>query len=294
MTKDFVIARLGCLAGARMHAFGAIVLGDGIDAIALLKVSGGHTRHVVLHDLRRISHALRTHPRRLSRQRKPYGSRKNRCDKQTIAHVEDLSWVVAPSLVVDRPSKPNHRRDFGRFAAVSRRLHLPRKNNFLPVKLCKEYKPLPFTPIRPIALAEVNVDRNGWYPANNLVWIGRQRTFARSHHRTHGQEQIGRSRSSESGRYQFIILQPQRDVPAARLFHIDGSTVLLSSLRGRPILLNFWATWCPPCRTGLPILDRLQGVRAPQSRSGGLKVLAVAVDRADRFDRRSLRPERSE
>ncbi len=86
----------------------------------------------------------------------------------------------------------------------------------------------------------------------------------------------------ESGRYQFIILQPQRDVPDVRLFHIDGSTVLLSSLRGRPTLLNFWATWCPPCRTELPILDQLQGERAPQSGSGGLKVLAVAVDRADR------------
>jgi thiol-disulfide isomerase/thioredoxin len=36
----------------------------------------------------------------------------------------------------------------------------------------------------------------------------------------------------------------------------DGTTVRLSDFRGRPVLLNFWATWCPPCRKEIPELQR--------------------------------------
>ncbi len=82
--------------------------------------------------------------------------------------------------------------------------------------------------------------------------------------------------SFEHGRYQFTILRPQRDIPTIRLFRLDGTTTELSALRGRPILLNFWATWCAACRTELPILDRLQ------KQDAGLHVLAVSEDQADR------------
>jgi cytochrome c biogenesis protein CcmG/thiol:disulfide interchange protein DsbE len=36
-----------------------------------------------------------------------------------------------------------------------------------------------------------------------------------------------------------------------------GETLRLSALRGRPVILNFWATWCVPCRTEMPALDQL-------------------------------------
>ena len=84
--------------------------------------------------------------------------------------------------------------------------------------------------------------------------------------------------SFEFGRCQFTILHPQRDIPFVRLFGLDGTTVELSTLKGRPILLNFWATWCAPCRTELPILDRLHA----QNGRDGLHVLAVCEDRAER------------
>ena len=57
----------------------------------------------------------------------------------------------------------------------------------------------------------------------------------------------------------------------------DGQSLALASLRGRPLLVNFWATWCPPCVRELPLIDRFA-----QAQSGagaqGLQVLGIAVD----------------
>jgi len=82
----------------------------------------------------------------------------------------------------------------------------------------------------------------------------------------------------ESGGYQFTIIRPQQLLPSIRLFRLKGGTIDLSSLRGKPILLNFWASWCAACRTELPILER-------QYRStwrGNLHVAAVSKDRGSR------------
>ena len=77
---------------------------------------------------------------------------------------------------------------------------------------------------------------------------------------------------------QFTILEPQRQVPSLRLFRLEGGTLDLRSLRGMPVLLNFWASWCAACRKELPVLDRLY--RGPLR--GRLHVLAVSEDRSDR------------
>lgn len=54
----------------------------------------------------------------------------------------------------------------------------------------------------------------------------------------------------------------------------EGGQVRAAELRGGPLLLNFWATWCPPCVEELPLLERFG--REQQGR--GWRVLALAID----------------
>jgi thiol-disulfide isomerase/thioredoxin len=53
-----------------------------------------------------------------------------------------------------------------------------------------------------------------------------------------------------------------------------GGQLVLAELRGKPLLLNFWATWCPPCISELPLLDHFH--REQQAR--GWQVVGLAVD----------------
>ncbi|WP_158658681.1 TlpA disulfide reductase family protein [Methylocystis bryophila] len=74
---------------------------------------------------------------------------------------------------------------------------------------------------------------------------------------------------------QFIELRPLVEAPALKLERIDGKMIGLRSLRGKVVLLSFWATWCPPCRRELPLLERLQQILGPRD----FEVVAVSVDR---------------
>jgi thiol-disulfide isomerase/thioredoxin len=59
-----------------------------------------------------------------------------------------------------------------------------------------------------------------------------------------------------------------------RFAQLDGSELAMASLKGRPLLLNFWGTWCPPCVAEMPELDRF----ARDHASAGWRVLGLAVD----------------
>jgi thiol-disulfide isomerase/thioredoxin len=63
---------------------------------------------------------------------------------------------------------------------------------------------------------------------------------------------------------------PQQ-APPLRLKSIQGRALSLSSYKGKVVLLNFWATWCPPCRAEMPDLVRIQREYGAR----GLQVIGV-------------------
>ena len=62
--------------------------------------------------------------------------------------------------------------------------------------------------------------------------------------------------------------------PPFKLRLIKGGEVTLDQLRGNVVVLNFWATWCVPCRKELPTLDRYYELR----KDAGLRVYAVTTE----------------
>ncbi len=71
-------------------------------------------------------------------------------------------------------------------------------------------------------------------------------------------------------------LQPAdaREAPDLTLRLIGGDSLRLHDLRGRVVLVNFWATWCPPCRVEIPDLIALH----EEMHAAGLTVLGIALD----------------
>jgi thiol-disulfide isomerase/thioredoxin len=71
------------------------------------------------------------------------------------------------------------------------------------------------------------------------------------------------------------------DTASAELWSLDFETpgpsrLMMATLRGQPLVLNFWATWCPPCVREMPVLDRFYRVH----RAAGWQVLGLAADNA--------------
>jgi thiol-disulfide isomerase/thioredoxin len=88
----------------------------------------------------------------------------------------------------------------------------------------------------------------------------------------------------------FIRHTEPRTIPDIAFKDAEGQTVLLSDWRGHMVLLNLWATWCAPCKTEMPSLDRLQAKLGGK----GVAVLALSTDRggpklpAEFFDREGI------
>ncbi|WP_213194809.1 TlpA disulfide reductase family protein [Desulfuromonas sp. AOP6] len=85
--------------------------------------------------------------------------------------------------------------------------------------------------------------------------------------------------------FQGISFAAETSVPAGRvvvgsvapdftLKNLDGESVSLSQFRGKVVFLNFWASWCPPCREEMPSMERLNEVFG----SSDFVMLAVNVE----------------
>jgi thiol-disulfide isomerase/thioredoxin len=64
-----------------------------------------------------------------------------------------------------------------------------------------------------------------------------------------------------------------RPAPGFKLLSLDGKTIQLSDFKGKPVLLNFWATWCQPCKVEMPWFDEFQKKYA----GDGLEVIGIAT-----------------
>ena len=93
-----------------------------------------------------------------------------------------------------------------------------------------------------------------------------------------GQQDAGHANShSTSGGPETGAMAPDFSL---KVIDCRGKSMRLSSLQGKVVLLNFWATWCEPCKIEMPWLAELQTKYGPQ----GLQIVGVAMDDASEKD----------
>jgi thiol-disulfide isomerase/thioredoxin len=71
-------------------------------------------------------------------------------------------------------------------------------------------------------------------------------------------------------------MSPQKATPSLKLHDMKGVSHTLEDYRGKPVLLNFWATWCVPCAAEMPLLSEMQ-----KQYQGKILFIAASIDDED-------------
>jgi thiol-disulfide isomerase/thioredoxin len=71
----------------------------------------------------------------------------------------------------------------------------------------------------------------------------------------------------------FTLFPEPRELPEIRVPTLDGKILDLADFRGSYVLLNFWATWCPPCRAEMPSMQKLYDLL----KDSGFSIMAISV-----------------
>ncbi|RKD17630.1 thioredoxin [Pelobium manganitolerans] len=79
---------------------------------------------------------------------------------------------------------------------------------------------------------------------------------------------------------QSTALKIGQPAPEISLPTPDGKTILLSSLKGKLVLVDFWATWCAPCVKEQPELKDLYSKHSNQVRTGKFEILGISLDKS--------------
>ena len=87
----------------------------------------------------------------------------------------------------------------------------------------------------------------------------------------------GASGGEDGAKVDFLSGASGSEAPAFTLESVDGEQVSLSDLNGQVRLIDFWATWCAPCREEIPMFKELQELYGPQ----GFAIVAVATEGAE-------------
>ena len=85
---------------------------------------------------------------------------------------------------------------------------------------------------------------------------------------------FGVSKFTASNRIQEVNAEDIKEAPEFTLLDIDGTRTSLSDFKGKIIILDFWATWCPPCKAEIPHFVALYD----EYKNKGLKVIGVSLD----------------
>lgn len=88
----------------------------------------------------------------------------------------------------------------------------------------------------------------------------------------------GVSTNTDQGQQLTVGLEKGNLAPDFELRTVDGKAMKLSGLRGKKVIVNFWATWCPPCRLEMPEMEKFY----TKNKNEGIEILAVNLTKAEK------------